>query len=96
MGKIIFQTQASCPIDRRPFRAVCQLGALEDQIKIQVEKQQKRKKEEEYCTWNKEKYSHAKMRRFLRRAACSDRGSLAAKLRKVVKKKCNINQIPGN
>lgn len=34
MGKIIFQTQASCPIDRRPFQAVCQLGALEDQIKV--------------------------------------------------------------
>lgn len=81
------ETQASCPIDRRPFRAVCQLGALEDQIKIQVEKQQKRRKEEEYCTWNKEKYNHAKMRRFLRRAVCSDRGPLAAKLRKAVKKK---------
>ncbi|XP_065599496.1 protein SCAF11 isoform X1 [Cyrtonyx montezumae] len=81
------ETQASCPIDRRPFQAVCQLGALEDQLKIRVEKQQKRKKEEEYCAWNKEKYSHAKMRRFLRRAVCSDRGPLAAKLSKVVKKK---------
>jgi len=35
-------------------------------MQIQVEKQQKRRKEEEYCTWNKEKYNHAKMRRFLR------------------------------
>ncbi|OXB61740.1 hypothetical protein ASZ78_016926 [Callipepla squamata] len=37
---------------------------------IQVEKQQKRKKEEEYCAWNKEKYSHAKLGRFLRLKSC--------------------------
>lgn len=32
--KIIFQTQASCPIDRRPFQAVCRLDALDKQIKV--------------------------------------------------------------
>ncbi|XP_074000758.1 protein SCAF11 [Numenius arquata] len=81
------ERQASCPIDRRPFRAVCRLDALEKQIKVQVKKQLRRKEEEENCACNKGKYSHAKMRSFMRRALCPDRGPLTAKLSKVVKKK---------
>lgn len=81
------ETQASCPIDRRPFQAVCRLGALEEQIKVQVEKQLRRKEDEKHCACNKGKYSHTKKRNFVRRAVCPDRGHLAARLSKVVKKK---------
>ncbi|XP_064511919.1 protein SCAF11 isoform X2 [Pseudopipra pipra] len=86
------ETQASCPIDRRPFQAVCRLDALDKQIKVQVKKQQRRKEEEEEeeeetCACNKETYSHMKMRSFVRRAVCPNRGLLTAKLSKVVTKK---------
>ncbi|XP_068790049.1 protein SCAF11 isoform X2 [Struthio camelus] len=80
------ETKASCPIDRRPFQAIRKLDAL-DQIKVQVKKQLREMEEEEICVRNKGKYSHAKMRSFMRRAVRPERGPLAAKLNKVVKKK---------
>ncbi|XP_053833533.1 protein SCAF11 isoform X2 [Vidua macroura] len=81
------ETQASCPIDRRPFQAVCRLDALDKQIKVQVTKQLRRKEEEENCACSKETYSHVKMRSFVRRAVCPDRGPETIKLSRIVKKK---------
>ncbi|XP_012424437.4 protein SCAF11 isoform X1 [Taeniopygia guttata] len=81
------ETQASCPIDRRPFQAVCRLDALDKQIKVQVTKQLRRKEEEENCACSKETYSHVKMRSFVRRAECPDRGPVKIKLSRIVKKK---------
>ncbi|XP_014726606.1 PREDICTED: protein SCAF11 [Sturnus vulgaris] len=81
------ETEASCPIDRRPFQAVCRLDALDKQIKVQVTKQLKRKEEEENCACNKKTYSHVKMRSFVRRAVFPDRGPVTVKLSRVVKKK---------
>uniref|UniRef100_A0A8C0UJB2 SR-related CTD associated factor 11 n=1 Tax=Cyanistes caeruleus TaxID=156563 RepID=A0A8C0UJB2_CYACU len=81
------ETQASCPIDRRPFQAVCRLDALDKQIKVQVTKQLRRKEEEENCACNKETYSHVRMRSFVRRAVCPDRGPITVKLSRIVKKK---------
>ncbi|XP_053798677.1 protein SCAF11 isoform X4 [Vidua chalybeata] len=82
-----WKTQASCPIDRRPFQAVCRLDALDKQIKVQVTKQLRRKEEEENCACSKETYSHVKMRSFVRRAVCPDRGPETIKLSRIVKKK---------
>ncbi|OWK60710.1 Protein SCAF11 [Lonchura striata] len=81
------ETQASCPIDRRPFQAVCRLDALDKQIKVQVTKQLRRKEEEENCACSKETYTHVKMRSFVRRAECPDRGPVTIKLSRIVKKK---------
>ncbi|XP_068046162.1 protein SCAF11 isoform X2 [Anomalospiza imberbis] len=81
------ETQASCPIDRRPFQAVCRLDALDKQIKVQVTKQLRRKEEEENYACSKETYSHVKMRSFVRRAVCPDRGPETIKLSRIVKKK---------
>ncbi|XP_032913926.1 protein SCAF11 isoform X2 [Catharus ustulatus] len=81
------ETQASCPIDRRPFQAVCRLDALDKQIKVQVTKQLKRKEEEENCACNKKTYSHVRMRSFVRRAVFPDRGPVTIKLSRIVKKK---------
>ncbi|XP_039582675.1 protein SCAF11 isoform X1 [Passer montanus] len=81
------EIQASCPVDRRPFQAVCRLDALDKQIKVQVTKQLRRKEEEENCACNKETYSHVKMRSFVRRAECPDRGPVTIKLSRIVKKK---------
>ncbi|XP_054255367.1 protein SCAF11 [Indicator indicator] len=83
------ETQASCPIDRRPFQAVCRLNTLEEQIKVQIKKQLRRKEEEENCACNKGKHRHAKMRSFVRGVVCPDRGPLRARLSKIVKKKCS-------
>ncbi|XP_005039404.1 PREDICTED: protein SCAF11 [Ficedula albicollis] len=81
------ETQASCPIDRRPFQAVCRLDALDKRIKVQVTKHLKRKEEEENCACNKKTYSHVKMRSFVRRAVFPDRGPVTVKLSRIVKKK---------
>ncbi|KAL2309495.1 hypothetical protein Nmel_005696 [Mimus melanotis] len=81
------ETEASCPIDRRPFQAVCRLNALDKQIKVQVTKQLKRKEEEENHACNKKTYSHVKMRSFVRRAVFPDRGPVTVKLSRIVKKR---------
>ncbi|XP_063252657.1 protein SCAF11 [Prinia subflava] len=81
------ETQASCPIDRRPFQAVCRLDSLDKQIKVQVTKPLRRKDEEENCAYNKETYSHVKMRSSVRRTVCPDRGPVTIKLSRIVKKK---------
>ncbi|XP_041267127.1 protein SCAF11 isoform X4 [Onychostruthus taczanowskii] len=81
------EIKASCPVDRRPFQAVCRLDALDKLIKVQVTKQLRRKEEEENCACNKETYSRVKMRSFVRRAVCPDRGPVTIKLSRIVKKK---------
>ncbi|XP_041321491.1 protein SCAF11 [Pyrgilauda ruficollis] len=81
------EIQASCPVDRRPFQAVCRLDALDKLIKVQVTKQLRRKEEEENCACNKETYSHVKMRSFVRRAVHPDRRPVTIKLSRIVKKK---------
>ncbi|XP_006015995.1 protein SCAF11 isoform X2 [Alligator sinensis] len=77
------EIMALCPIDRKPFQAVCKFDSL--CIKVQV-RQLREKEEKENCCCNKGKCCHINIKGFKRKDGQLEKGPLIAKLCKDVEK----------
>ncbi|KYO47673.1 protein SCAF11 [Alligator mississippiensis] len=80
------EIMALCPIDRKPFQAVCKFESLKDCIKVQV-RQLREKEENENCCCNTGKCCHINIKGFKRKDGQLEKGPLIAKLCKDVEKK---------
>ncbi|XP_074125554.1 protein SCAF11 isoform X1 [Sminthopsis crassicaudata] len=82
------ETLPSCPIDRKPFQAVCKFSALEGCVKVRVERQLKEtddKKNE--SSFKKQDSCSVYIKSCMRKKADVIRNLLSAKLYKDLKKK---------
>ncbi|XP_068950348.1 protein SCAF11 isoform X2 [Petaurus breviceps papuanus] len=81
------ETLPSCPIDRKPFQAVCKFSALEGCVKVQVERQLREtddKKNE--CSFKKQDSCSVYIKSWMRKRADVKRDLLSTKFYKDLKK----------
>ncbi|XP_072510362.1 protein SCAF11 isoform X2 [Notamacropus eugenii] len=81
------ETLPSCPIDRKPFQAVCKFSAVEGCVKVQVERQLREtddKKKE--CSFKKQDSCSVYIKSWMRKRADVKRDLLSAKFYEDLKK----------